>query len=382
MKKDNRKMFFAAIALVIATITITSFVLTTFGFVGFLPREEYKKYRKVVALGEEVEDSFYKKADDKKLEEGMCKGLFYGLDDEYSSYYNKEEMKQIMEVSSGKYVGIGLVVSADKETGAIKVERTIPGGPAELAGVKKGDLIIKVDNKAYSYQEMDIAVKNMRGEAGTDTKVTFLRDGKALEKKIKRKEIKLDSVSSKIIDGNIGYIQITSFDEDTDVDFKKALDSLEKKNIKGLILDVRNNGGGYLNVVKNISDRLLGQGVIVYTKDNKGNKDYLRSDDKEKVDIPIAILTNEYSASASEILTGAIVDNKAGISIGKTTYGKGLVQSVVQLKDGSGYKLTTAQYFTPNGDYINKKGIKANIEVKDEEKQLPKAVEYIKEKIK
>ena len=122
--------------------------------------------------------------------------------------------------------------------------------------------------------------------------------------------------------------------------------------------------------------------MIVYTKDNKGNKDYLRSDDKEKVDIPIAILTNEYSASASEILTGAIVDNKAGISIGKTTYGKGLVQSVVQLKDGSGYKLTTAQYFTPNGDYINKKGIKANIEVKDEEKQLPKAVEYIKEKIK
>ncbi|MEG0250423.1 MAG: S41 family peptidase [Peptostreptococcus sp.] len=382
MKKNKKKIILGAIALVVATVMITSFVLTTFGFVGFLPKDEYQKYMKVVALGEEVEDSFYKKPDDKKLEEGMCKGLFYGLDDEYSSYYNKEEMKQIMEVSSGKYVGIGLIVSADKETGAIKVERTVPGGPAEAAGVKKGDLIIKVEDKSYTYQEMDIAVKNMRGEAGTYTNVTFLREGKTLEKKIQRKEIKLDSVSSKVIDDNIGYIQITSFDEDTDKDFEKALDSLEKKNVKGLILDVRNNGGGYLDVVKNISDRLLGEGVIVYTKDNKGKKDYLRSDNKEKVDIPIAILTNEYSASASEILTGAIVDNKAGISIGKTTYGKGLVQSVVQLKDGSGYKLTTAQYFTPNGDYINKKGIKPNIEVKDTDKQLPKAVEYMKEKIK
>ena len=155
-----------------------------------------------------------------------------------------------------------------------------------------------------------------------------------------------------------------------------------KKNIKGLIIDVRDNGGGYLDVVKDIADRILGDAVIVYTKDNKGNKEYLRSSDREKLDMPIAILTNGHSASASEILTGAIVDNKAGVSVGTTTYGKGLVQSVVQLRDGTGYKLTTAQYFTPSGNYINKKGIKPNIEVKEEKNQLPEAIKYIESKIK
>ncbi len=382
-KKNNfKKILAGAIILVLVTIIATSFVLTKFGVVGFIPSDEYKKYKKVMALRDVVESNFYQKPKDDKLEEGMCKGLFYGLDDVYSSYYNKEEMKQLTEASSGKYVGVGLVVTPDKKSGAIKVERVVSNTPAKKAGVKPGDLIIKVAGKSYTYQELDLAVKNMRGEEGTSVDVTFLRDGEVITKKLERKKLVLDSIESKVIDKDIGYIKIIGFEEDTDKDFEKALTSLEKKNIKGLIIDVRDNGGGYLNVVESIADRLLGDAVIVYTKDNKGNKEYFRSSNSQKLNLPIAILTNGHSASASEILTGAIVDNKAGVSIGTTTYGKGLVQSVVQLRDGTGYKLTTAQYFTPNGNYINKKGIKPNIEVKDEKNQLPEAIKYIESQIK
>ena len=383
-KKDKgiKKIVLGAIALVLATVVATTFVLTKFGFIGFLPRAEYKKYQKVMALREAIDEDFYQKPNNDKLEEGMCKGLFYGLDDVYSSYYNKEEMKQLTETSSGKYVGVGLVVSPDKKSGAIKVERVVSNSSAKEAGVKPGDLIVKVAGKTYTYQELDIAVKNMRGEEGTSVNVTFLRNGEVLNKKLERRKLVLDSIESKVVDKNIGYIKILGFEEETDKDFEKALDSLMKKNIKGLIIDVRDNGGGYLDVVKDIADRILGDAVIVYTKDNKGNKEYLRSSDKQKLDMPIAILTNGHSASASEILTGAIVDNKAGVSIGTTTYGKGLVQSVVQLRDGTGYKLTTAQYFTPSGNYINKKGIKPNIEVKEEKNQLPEAIKYIESKIK
>lgn len=380
-RKNLKGQLFSALALVMVTIVATTFILTKFGFVGIIPASEYKRYRKLIALGDVIDKNFYQKPNNKKLEEGMCKGLFYGLDDVYSSYYNKEEMKELTEASSGKYVGVGLVVAADKKTGAIKVERVVSNSPAKEAGVKPGDLIIKVAGKTYTYQELDLAVKNMRGEEGTSVKVTFLRDGEVLNKTLKRRSLVLDSIESKVLDKNIGYIKILGFEEETDKDFNKALEKLEKKNIKGLIIDVRDNGGGYLDVVKNIADRLLGKAVIVYTKDNKGNKEYLRSSEKEKVDLPLVILTNKNSASASEILTGAIVDNKAGISVGTTTYGKGLVQSVVQLIDGSGYKLTTAQYFTPSGKYINKKGIKANIEVKKEENQLPEAIKYIEGQI-
>lgn len=376
-----KKIIAGAVALVLATVIATTFVLTKFGFVGILPSDEYRKYQKIIALREEIEDKFYQKPNEEKLEEGMAKGLFYGLDDVYSSYYNKEEMKKLTEISSGKYVGVGLVVSPDKKSGAIKVERVVSNSSAKEAGIKPGDLIVKVAGKTYTYQELDLAVKNMRGEEGTSVEVTFARDGKLFTKKLERRALVLDSVESKVLDKNIGYIKITGFEEETNKEFDKALENLQKKNIKGLIIDVRDNGGGYLNVVKDIADRLLGDAVIVYTKDNKGNKEYLKSSDREKVDIPIAILTNGYSASASEILTGAIVDNKAGVSIGTTTYGKGLVQSVVELRDGTGYKLTTAQYFTPNGNYINKKGIKPNIEVKNEKEQLPAAIKYIESKI-
>ena len=381
-KDSLERRFLRIIPVVLVTAIVTSLVLVNLGFLGFVPPSEYKKYAKYKLLEQSIKAEFYKKPDEKKLEEATYKGLFSGLDDVYSSYYTADEMKQLLEVATGKYVGIGFVVGADKSTGAIKVESVMDNSPAKQADVRKGDLVVAVSGKKYSYMEMDIAVKNIRGPENTSVKITFLRDGKKIDKTITRKEIKIVSIESRMLEDKIGYINIKSFEEDTAKDFRKALTSLEGQGMKALIIDVRDDGGGLLTVVQDISDRILGKAVIVYTKDRQGNKNCLKSSDKEKLDLPIVVLTNGNSASASEILTGAVLDNKAGISIGETTYGKGLVQGMLKLKDGSGYKLTTAQYFTPNGSYIDKKGIKPTIEVKDKAQQLPKAIEYLKEKIK
>ena len=382
MKNNIERRFFKTILVVLVTAIVTSFVLVNVGFLGFVPPAEYKRYAKYKALEESIKREFYKKPDEKKLEDATYKGLFSGLDDVYSAYYTADEMKQLLEVATGKYVGIGFVVGADKATGAIRVESVMNNSPAKESGVKKGDLVVAVNGKKYSYMEMDIAVKNIRGPENTSVKITFLRDGKKIDKTITRKEIKIVSIESKMLEDKIGYINIKSFEEETAGDFRKALASLEAQGMKALIIDVRDDGGGLLTVVEDICDRILGKAVIVYTKDRQGKKEYLKSSDKEKIDKPIVVLTNRSSASASEILTGAVLDNKAGISIGETTYGKGLVQGMLKLKDGSGYKLTTAQYFTPNGNYIDKKGIKPTIEVKDKDQQLPKAIEYLKGKIK
>lgn len=382
MKNNIERRFFKTILVVLVTAIVTSFVLVNVGFLGFVPPAEYKRYAKYKALEQSIKREFYKKPDEKKLEDATYKGLFSGLDDVYSAYYTADEMKQLLEVATGKYVGIGFVVGADKATGAIRVESVMNNSPAKESGVKKGDLVVAVNDKKYSYMEMDIAVKNIRGPENTSVKITFLRDGKKIDKTITRKEIKIVSIESKMLEDKIGYINIKSFEEETAEDFRKALASLEAQGMKALIIDVRDDGGGLLTVVEDICDRILGKAVIVYTKDRQGKKEYLKSSDKEKIDKPIVVLTNRSSASASEILTGAVLDNKAGISIGETTYGKGLVQGMLKLKDGSGYKLTTAQYFTPNGNYIDKKGIKPTIEVKDKDQQLPKAIEYLKGKIK
>ena len=381
MKNNIERRFFKTILVVLVTAIVTSFVLVNVGFLGFVPPAEYKRYAKYKALEQSIKREFYKKPDEKKLEDATYKGLFSGLDDVYSAYYTADEMKQLLEVATGKYVGIGFVVGADKATGAIRVESVMNNSPAKESGVKKGDLVVAVNGKKYSYMEMDIAVKNIRGPENTSVKITFLRDGKKIDKTITRKEIKTVSIESKMLEDKIGYINIKSFEEETAEDFRKALASLEAQGMKALIIDVRDDGGGLLTVVEDICDRILGKAVIVYTKDRQGKKEYLKSSDKEKIDKPIVVLTNRSSASASEILTGAVLDNKAGISIGETTYGKGLVQGMLKLKDGSGYKLTTAQYFTPNGNYIDKKGIKPTIEVKDKDQQLPKAIEYLKGKI-
>lgn len=381
---SRKKAIVYGTVLVIITALFTSTFQITIGNKVVISKdtyESYKKYNKMIGLEGAIKEDFYQKASDNELVDGAIKGMFSGLDDPYSQYYTKEEFQRLKEQTSGSFVGIGVYISPTSDDDHITIIAPIEDSPAEKAGINAGDKILKVDGKTVSAKNSDEAISMIKGKEGTEVTLTLKREDKMLDIKVKREEIVSKTVKSEVLKGDIGYIKITSFSEHTYKEFKNALEQLKEKSIKGLILDVRDNPGGLLDICKDIADELIGEGTIVYTKDNKGNTEYLKSN-ANKVDLPIAILTNEGSASASEILTGAIVDNKAGISVGTTTFGKGLVQSVKELKDGTGYKLTVAQYFTPSGEYINEKGIKPNIEEKDPEKQLDVAINWIQEKIK
>ncbi|MBC5998066.1 S41 family peptidase [Romboutsia ilealis] len=381
---SKKKAIIGSIVLVVVTAMVTSTLQIAIGNKVVIPKdlyESYKKYNKLIGLEQIVNDDFYKEVSEDDLVQGSIKGMFSGLGDIYSQYYTKEEFELLKEQTSGSFVGIGVYISPTSDDDYITIIAPIEGSPAEKSGIKAGDKIIKVDDQNVYANDSDKAISMIKGKAGTEVKLTLKRGEEELELKVKREEIISKSVDAKVLEDGIGYIKITSFNENTYKEFTDALNNLKKENIKGLALDLRNNPGGLLDICSEIADELIGEGTIVYTKDNKGDKEYLKSD-TNKLGLPIAVLVNEGSASASEILTAAIVDNNEGIAVGTTTFGKGLVQSVRELKDGTGYKLTTAQYFTPNGDYINGKGIEPKIVEKDENRQLDVAVNWIKEQIK
>ena len=376
---SKKKLVIGSVSLVVATIICTILVQVFLLKGVFISRNlynQYKKYDKLVALENIVEEDYYQDVDQEKLILGAEKGLMQSLGDPYSEYYTKEEFNLLKEQTQGSFVGIGIYMSGNDDDNVV-VKSVIKDYPAEKSGLKSGDIILKVDGEKVKYSQSSLAASKIKGKAGTSVVLTIKRDGKQFDVTVKREEIVVASVKSEVKDDNIGYVQITSFDKNTYKEFKQAVNSLQKKNVKSLIIDLRDNPGGLLDVCVDIADYLLGEGTIVYTKDNNGDTQYYKSDEK-KIDLPIVVLINENSASASEILTAAIVDNKAGIAVGTTSYGKGLVQSVREFNDGTGYKLTTAQYYTPNGDYINKQGIKPNIVEKNKEKQLDRAIEYIK----
>lgn len=376
---SKKKLVIGSVSLVVATIICTILVQVFLLKGVFISRNlynQYKKYDKLVALENIVEEDYYQDVDQEKLILGAEKGLIQSLGDPYSEYYTKEEFNLLKEQTQGSFVGIGIYMSGNDEDNVV-VKSVIKDYPAEKSGLKSGDIILKVDGEEVKYSQSSLATSKIKGKAGTSVVLTIKRGDKQFDVTVKREEIVVASVKSEVKDDNIGYVQITSFDKNTYKEFKQAVSSLQKKNVKSLIIDLRDNPGGLLDVCVDIADYLLGEGTIVYTKDNNGDTQYYKSDEK-KVDLPIVVLINENSASASEILTAAIVDNKAGIAVGTTSYGKGLVQSVREFNDGTGYKLTTAQYYTPNGNYINKQGIKPNIVEKNKEKQLDRAIEYIK----
>lgn len=400
------------ITLVVILVLVTNII--TFGLTNLLtikyndkviiPTSEYeqlmssyRKYSKVMGLENYIKDNFLKDVDDEKLIEGQLKGLFQSLEDPYSVYMTQDEFKSFTEQTQGVYGGIGVIVTPGEDN-LITVVSPIEGTPGERAGIKTGDKIIKVNDEEFTADSMDKAVKLMKGEPKTPVKITILRKDKDgnneyIDLEIIREEIRLQTVKSDIIQDNIGYIKITSFDELTYEDFKKDLKALMNKGISGIILDLRNNPGGLLNVCVDIADELLGKGVIVYTETRHGERVYERSD-KKHIDIPLVVLVNEGSASASEILAGAVKDHNRGLLIGNKTFGKGVVQRIRELSDGSGFKLTVSEYFTPNGTNIHGVGIEPDIVVElpediqeigldnlKEDTQLQVAIEKIKELI-
>ena len=308
---SKKKAIIGSIVLVAVTAMLTSTLQIAIGNKVVIPRdlyESYKKYNKLIGLEQIVEGDFYKEVSEDDLVQGSIKGMFSGLGDIYSQYYTKEEFESLKEQTSGSFVGIGVYISPTSDDDYITIIAPIEGSPAEKGGIKAGDKIIKVDDQNVYANDSDKAISMIKGKAGTEVKLTLKRGEEELDLKIKREEIISKSVDSKVLEDGIGYIKITSFNENTYKEFTEALSNLKKQNIKGLALDLRNNPGGLLDICSEIADDLIGEGTIVYTKDNKGDKEYIKSD-SNKLGLPIAVLVNEGSASASEILTAAIVDD-------------------------------------------------------------------------
>ncbi len=323
----------------------------------------------------------YKKED---LETGIYKGLFWGLKDPYSEYYTAEEYKRLMEDTTGKFAGVGLVITAGEDN-LITVVSPIANTPAAKAGLKAGDKIVEVDGQAYAGKELQEATEHMRGKPKTSVELTVQRviNGKTQTSHVKlvREMIEVDTVIGKLMPDNIGYLQISSFEQVTAQDFKKEWEALEKQGAKKFIIDLRNNPGGLLTSCEEIADALLGKATIVTTVDNKGKKDASTSDEAQYKE-PLVVLANGGSASASEILLGALRDNKRAKSVGEKTFGKGIVQQIYPLgengKDG-GFKLTMAEYLTPNGEKIHGKGITPDIVVKAPEQAKGMGPDFLQE---
>ena len=332
------------------------------------------KYQKAEELWQIIKKDYYTDIDDEDLYTGMYKGIFEGTGDQYSNYFTEKEYEEWQSSLSGEFDGIG-VTYHENEKGEYEIISTFKGSPAEKAGMQKGDIITKVDGKEYD--TTDLLSTHIRGKAGTDVKITYMRNGKEKTVTITRARIKMTTVESEAMDGNIGYIKINSFEKNTATEFKDALTDMEDKKVKGLIIDLRDNGGGLVNSSTEIVDMLIDKGTIMYTEDNKGKKEYTYSTDG-RTDLPYVVLVNENSASASEIMTAAIKENKGGKIVGTKTFGKGIIQQSSELKDGTGYKLTILQYFSPNGNKIHGEGIEPDIKVQGEEEQLEKAVELLK----
>lgn len=339
---------------------------------------------------------YYDDIENEKLQDGLYTGLIDGLGDKYSVYYNEEDYQALQISTTGQYYGIGAGLSQDKDTMVVTVNKVYEGTPSESAGLLKDDVIVSVDGTEAASMELSELVKLIRGEKGTTVHLEIYRPSteENLSFDVERQDITLPSVSHKMFEDGIGYVHIDSFETETATQFEEAVKDLEDQGMKALIIDVRYNPGGMVTAVVQILDDILPEGTVVYTEDKNGNRQDYTSSGDTYLDYPIAVLINGESASASEILAGAIKDYQYGTLIGTTTFGKGIVQTIFPLEDGDAVKLTTAKYFTPNGNYIHGAGIEPDIELEYEyldkdatsydeayDNQIQKAIEVLKDKI-
>lgn len=339
---------------------------------------------------------YYDDIENEKLQDGLYTGLIDGLGDKYSVYYNEEDYQALQISTTGQYYGIGAGLSQDKDTMVVTVNKVYEGTPSESAGLLKDDVIVSVDGTEAASMELSELVKLIRGEKGTTVHLEIYRPSteENLSFDVERQDITLPSVSHKMFEDGIGYVHIDSFETETAAQFEEAVKDLENQGMKALIIDVRYNPGGMVTAVVQILDDILPEGTVVYTEDKNGNRQDYTSSGDTYLDYPLAVLINGESASASEILAGAVKDYQYGTLIGTTTFGKGIVQTIFPLEDGDAVKLTTAKYFTPNGNYIHGVGIGPDIELEYEyldkdatsydeayDNQIQKAIEVLKDKI-
>ena len=355
-----------------------------------------KTVKKIDELMNYIDLYYNDDCDEDDIRNAIYAGTLEGLGDPYSVYYTADEYKDMQISTSGKYYGIGAALGQDAKTKEVTISKVYEGTPAEEAGLRDGDQIVKVNDTVSTSEELSDLVQKIRGEEGTTVHLKIYRAStkKTFEVDVERKNVELPSITSKMLDGGIGYIQISEFQSKTEEQFKSALADLKKQGMKSLIVDVRSNPGGLITAAANILDQILPEGTVVYTEDKYGKREDYTSDSK-CLKCPIAVLVNENSASASEVFAGAIKDYNYGTLIGTKTFGKGIVQTVFPLEDGDAVKITTAKYYTPKGNYIHGVGIEPDINLtykysgpEDEaydmkyDNQVQKAIKVLAEKMK
>lgn len=335
-----------------------------------------------------IDENYLGKADGEELKEGLYKGYLEALDDPYSIYYDAQETKQLNERLSGQFNGIGALLTQDKNTGVITLIRIYKDSPAMDAGLKDGDILYQIEGRDVTGEDLNKVVNDIKGDRGTKVNLTVIRgsDDQQITVNVTRDVVEKQTVDSRMLEDGIGYLAVSEFDSVTYSQYKEALDDLENQGAGSLVIDLRNNPGGNLDIVCEMLDLILPKGVIVYTEDKNGERKEYTSDSNQQVKMPIAVLMNGQSASASEIFAAAVQDYDRGQIVGTQSYGKGVVQKLYDLMDGSCVKLTSAEYFTPEGRKINGKGVTPDVEVEYEydpnhpeaDNQLEKAIETLK----
>ena len=403
MEEPKRFKTYKIVMMVILVAFIT-FLVTSIGMYQYFTNDGFGK--SIVAKSKENEeivetlnnyrriiDKYYLgEIDEEELKEGAISGYIKGLGDEYTEYISKEDMEDYMADTVGNFVGVGIYMVQDTEANKIMVLSPIKGSPAEKAGIQPGDYIISVDGVSYTGEQMTEASNNIKGEEGSKVKIQILRDNETLDFELTRENIKVNPVEGEVLEKNIGYIAFSSFDDGTAEEFKNKFQELEKQGIKSLIIDLRNNGGGIVDEALSIANYILDKdSVILYEVDKNNNETVEKTTDDPIINIPIVVLTNGNTASSSEILAGALKDHKKATIVGEKTYGKGVIQQLLTLPDGSGLKITSEKYLTPNRTEINKIGIEPDEKVelpesvtsvlnveRNEDTQLQKAIEILK----
>lgn len=356
---------------------------------GIRLSEDASSEEKLSVLKGLIDENYIGDVDEEALEEGIYKGYIQGLEDPYSVYYNEEETKDLYETTEGEYSGIGAVLSRDLESGVITLVQIYEGSPAAKAGLKDNDILTKVGDIEVTGMDLSEVVTYIKGEKGTDVDLTVLRgeDAEEITVTATRDTVEAQTVKYEMLEGQTGYLSVSEFDSVTYAQYEEALNELTDQGMTGLIVDLRNNPGGNLNTVCEMLDLVLPKGTIVYTEDKDGKRETATSDDEHQINVPMVVLVNGNSASASEIYAGAVQDYGIGKIVGTQTYGKGVVQQIFDLGDGTSVKLTIAEYFTPNGRNIDGEGITPDVEVEYEadennpeaDNQLEKALEVMKE---
>ena len=395
-KRKNKQEFgFFSIAIIIVlTAVITYFSTVTFTLKSYLNSSDATYLStKLGIIKDKLQQTYINDMDDNKMVENAIKGYVSGLGDKYTQYLTKEDMQSLLESTTGSYVGIGVYMANNTVNDAVVIVGVIDGSSAQAVGLKSGDIIKKVNDVDYSGEQLDAVSDVVKGEEGTDVKLTIERDSKEMDFNIRRSSIKVKSVGHTMVDDDIAYIQIASFNEGTADEFTEAYKDLEKNNPKGLVIDLRDNGGGLVEESLEIAETMVEKGkTLLITADKNKNEKVNKSTKNPIVSIPVVVLINENTASASEILAGIMRDDCNYKIIGKNSYGKGVIQSIYSFTDGSGLKVTMEEYFTPNHNAINNIGIAPDIEVDLDEEwknisgvpyeydlQLQKAVEQLKQ---